>query len=102
MKIVTVEPNKAPYIKEIAGTLKSMQEVVGGYIECVPFGTMHDVVIICNEEGKLKGLEPNFLYGGWDMICGTVFICGTSGEDFVGLTDEQATDIVNIFDTVYR
>ncbi len=112
MKIVVVEPNKKAYTKEITGTLESMQEIVGGYIECVPFGTMRNEiivggtvnnwVIVCNEEGKLKGLEPNFPYGNYDIICGTAFICGVVGEDFVGLTDNEAEDVMQMFESVYR
>ena len=38
MKVIIVKPFTQPYIKEIKGNLRSMQEVVGGYIEAIyPF-----------------------------------------------------------------
>lgn len=86
MKIVIVEPNKPAYIKDVEDSLKAFQELVGGYIEAVTLNSQ--AVLICNEEGKLRGLEPNRRVG-VDMICGTFFICGTDGEEFEGLTDEQ-------------
>ena len=38
-------------------TLAQLQEIVGGYIECIPSNDGRTVVL--NEEGKLKGLSPN-------------------------------------------
>ena len=35
MKILVVEPAKAPKVKEIDGSLESMQEIVGGYIQAI-------------------------------------------------------------------
>ena len=38
MRILVVEPTKDPYVKEIDGSLASMQSIVGGYIQAVsPF-----------------------------------------------------------------
>ena len=37
MKILVVEPEKAPYEREISDDLHEMQEVVGGLIEPVYF-----------------------------------------------------------------
>lgn len=34
MKILVVEPGKHPYEKEIEGTLKEMQEIVGTFFLC--------------------------------------------------------------------
>lgn len=58
IKVVLAQPNKKAVVTEIENTLKSLQRIVGGYIECIyPFDD--NVGIICNEEGKLIGLEPN-------------------------------------------
>ena len=93
MRIVKVEPGKPAEICEIDGSLESMQEVVGGYIECLhPWKSK--VTLICNEEGKLRGLEPNqkiyFGYGDTDIICGTFFFCRTEGEELTSLYDGEA------------
>ena len=45
---------------------------------------------ICNEEGKLIGMEGNRRIGdGSSIIAGPFFICGTTEEDFRGLTDNE-------------
>ena len=47
MKILMVEPGKAPKEKNISGTLDSMQEAVGGTIQATyPFD--EPVALICN------------------------------------------------------
>ena len=80
-----IEPGREPEQREIRNELEEFQRLVGGYIEPIfPYEEMEDdgkdVVMFCNEEGKLNGLEPNFSYHG-DMIVGTVVIVGTEGED---------------------
>lgn len=46
--------------------------------------------IICNEESKLIGMEGNRRIGdGSSIIAGPFFICGTTEEDFRGLTDSE-------------
>lgn len=57
MKVILVQPKKHPAVKEIAGTLKEMQEIVGGYIQAIYLPD--DVALICNEEGKYMGLPLN-------------------------------------------
>ena len=82
IKILMVEPKKSPYLADIGDDLKSMQEVVGGYIETV---TLSDTaVIICNEEGKRLRLEANRKLVG-DILVGTFFVAGYRGEEFASL-----------------
>ena len=79
MRVLIIEPRKCPHVAEIDGSLKSMQEIVGGYIEVIcPFADK--VAIVCNEEGKLKpDTEWNRLIPECgDIIKGTFFICGDS------------------------
>lgn len=58
IQVVLCEPMKKARIVTIANTLASLQQIVGGYIEAVyPFGD--PVAIICNEEGKINGMELN-------------------------------------------
>ena len=55
MKILMVEPGKAPEERNISGTLDSMQEAVGGTIQAIyPFD--EPVALICNDDGKLMNL----------------------------------------------
>ena len=59
--------------------MKAFQELVGGYVEVVMLGA--DACVICNEEGRLKGLAHNCVYRGIDYV-GTILIIGVDGEDF--------------------
>lgn len=80
MKVIIVKPFTQPFIKEIQGDLRSMQEIVDGYIEVIyPFDD-RNIALVCNEEGKLEGLMPNrFLLdrnsGICDFIFGNFFLC---------------------------
>lgn len=87
LRILRVEPGKAPEENEIGADLKSLQAEVGGMIECV---YMEDgSILVCNEEGKLNGMEMNRRLGD-DIICGPFFLVGDDGEgDFISLTDSQ-------------
>ena len=49
MNVLVVEPDFAPYEKEING-LSEMQETVGGLIQAIyPFED--EVAVVCNDEG---------------------------------------------------
>ena len=95
MKILVVEPSKLPMVKEIDGSLESMQKIVGGYIEAIyPFDD--PIALVCNEEGKINGLPPNRVLvdkdgNVLDIICGTFFLCAAppDSDEFKGLSDEQ-------------
>lgn len=92
MKVLVVEPLKEPYIKEIDTGLKSLQNEVGGNIQAIyPFE--EEVAIICNEEGKINGLELNRALRDengkiYDIIAGTFLVCGLTYDNFGSLTDE--------------
>ena len=47
MRVVYVEPNKAPYVAEVTHTLEAEQKAVGGYIEVV-YPDDNETCIICN------------------------------------------------------
>lgn len=84
--VLKVEPGKGPEEVTIQNTLEAMQEMVGGFIEIV---YLDDVCLVCNEEGKLMGLEGNRRVGR-DIISGTFFLAGdTDYGEFCSLTREQ-------------
>lgn len=104
MKILVVEPLKAPKVKEIDGSLESMQKEVGGYIQAL-FPFEEPVALICNEEGKLCGLPLNRTLRDdngeiYDIVCGTFFLCSAppDEENFCSLSDEQ----IDRFAEMYR
>ena len=79
----------------IPNTLKMLQDLVGGYIEAHKIAD--NVVLICNEDGKRLGLEPNFFVGAFqDVIVGPVIIAGENGDVFESLSDEDANLIMRI------
>lgn len=57
-KGVLIKVNERPKAIEYEDNLETLQKIVGGNIEY--FGIGDGVCIICNEEGKLKNLDPNF------------------------------------------
>ncbi|MBC5715731.1 DUF3846 domain-containing protein [Flintibacter faecis] len=93
MKILVVEPMKTPTVQEIDGSLRSMQELVGGTIQAVyPFDD--PVALVCNDEGKLLGLPWNRALTDdhgvpYDIVCGTFFVVGIGDENFTSLTEQQ-------------
>lgn len=97
MRILLVEPGKAPRLTEIGDSLESMQAVVGGSIQAVyPFE--EPVALVCNEEGKCLGLPLNRvlqLDSGeiYDVIAGAFFLCAAppDSDRFTSLTEEQIT-----------
>lgn len=97
IKVLVVEPNKLPYEKTIKNTLQTKQDLVGGLIEYTYMLDDDSVALVCNEEGKLMGLELNRDIG-YDVIAGPFFIVGydDSGEDR-SLTDGQLEKYKNRF-----
>ena len=101
LTVLMVEPGKAPYQAAIGADLKSLQQVVGGYIESIaPYDD--PVAIVCNEEGKLEQLpfnrglrdESGNLY---DYIAGNFMIVGLGEEDFTSLPPEYIEKYSQLF-----
>ncbi|PWL55837.1 MAG: hypothetical protein DBY38_00665 [Clostridium cadaveris] len=87
MRVLIVQPQIRPYVAEIEEGLKPMQEIVGGSIEMVDLD--ENTSLVCNEEGKIIGLEGNRRIGR-DIIAGTFFLCGFNEDgESISLTDEQ-------------
>ena len=96
MEVLIVEPGKSPYMTTITGDIASLQKVVGGYIEGIePYDD--PVAIICNEDGKLKGLPPNRRVDKYDIIVGTFMACGIEDEDYASLSPELAEKYIEKF-----
>ena len=71
--------DKVGRIVEIDNALSALQDAVDGRIE--PFRIGADAVILCDEEGKLKGKTVNCRVLG-ETFVGTILVVGTEGEDF--------------------
>ena len=87
IKVVMVEPLKCPTITTIHNDLESLQKAVGGLFEFVDIE--ENVCILCNEEGKLIGLEGNRRLNN-DIIVGTFYVCGVNDDgELISLTPAQ-------------
>ena len=95
MRILVVEPERRPEVREIDGSLAAMQEIVGGLIQPIyPFDD--SVALICNDEGKLTDLPANRGLRDkngkiYDVVFGTFFLCGAPADcdHFASLPPEQ-------------
>lgn len=100
VKILLIKPGENPEVMEVEDVLASYQKLVGGYIEMVYL--TDDVALICNEEGKIMGLENNRNFNlphFKDNVVGNIIIVGiddSSGE-FVSLNASQIGRFVNAF-----
>ena len=93
IRVVLLEPHQMAKTVEVKNTLEGLQELVKGNIE--PFYPFEEeVCFICNDEGKINGMEPNRAIYDDDhnmigVLFGPGFICSCGGEDFGSLSDEQ-------------
>ena len=77
----------AKYAKEMAEGLKAIQREVEGLFQPLSMGD--GVILCCNDEGKLNGMQPNRRLGD-DIICGPFFLVGDDhAGGFCSLTEEQ-------------
>ena len=78
------------HVTWVSDSLENLQKTVGGYIETVTLD--NGVVLICNEEGKLRDMPYNFthrqMFGAIPLqypIFGTVIACGAEGDEFADI-----------------
>lgn len=102
MTVLAVMPGKKPVKMELEESLESMQSFVGGAIQAIyPFDD--PVAIVCNEEGKLMGLEYNRALRNetgaiYDILCGPFFVCGLGEYDFASLPDDLMETYYKLFE----
>lgn len=95
LRIVLKKVGKIPEIMNIENTLEAKQELVGGLIEIAT--VTDEILLVCNEEGKLENLLPNLMFD-FDYIAGDCFfVCDDyDNGDFKSLTDEQINEVYDI------
>ena len=86
--VLIKDPGKKPRHVAISDRLEKLQKTVGGYIETVTLAT--DLVIICDEEGLLKGKPYNCNICGVDFV-GTIIFAGVSGDEFSDIPCDYQT-----------
>lgn len=73
------EPGRRPRHVNVSPSLENLQRIVGGFIETVT--VRPSLVIICDEEGRLKGKDHCCNVRGIDFV-GTIVFCGVNGDEF--------------------
>lgn len=90
INVITKQPGQMFRPGQIKNELEALQAYVGGYIETVTFDSplrRGRLVVICDEEGRLKGCAPNCRIGGVDF-CGPIIICGVDGDEFADFPED--------------
>ena len=100
--VLKIAPGHKPERVTIPHTLEAMQEIVGGLIQAI-YPYEDAVALVCNEEGKLLGLDLNRAVRDpatnevLDIISGTFFLCGLSQDDFCSLSEQQIIHFSKLF-----
>lgn len=107
MRVIKINPEKPPIPDDIDNTLEALQEAVGGYIETVHINDR--LVLVCNEEGKLKNLPKNRelvwklgegehrIISARDTLRGPAIICGVKDDEFRSLIAREQWYLVQMF-----
>ena len=101
MKVLRVEQYKPPFVKEIDPDLESLQSEVEGTVQAI-YPYADPVAILCNDDGKLLGMELNRALRDddgeiYDAIAGPFLIVGLGDEDFTSLSDDLIEKYRDIF-----
>lgn len=104
IEVLVKDPGKAPVIQKVENTLEAFQELIGGNIEAVTKKEM-GLVMLVDEEGKIKGLPANFAdYQLEDVIVGRAVFVGDAGDDFCDIPEHHKfafTEILPVTDPWY-
>ena len=99
--VLMVEPGQHPKVATLKDDLDSLQKAVSigadyqGLIEFVSLG--NGDCIMCNEEGKLIGLEGNRRLGD-DILVGVFYIMSENDEgELVSLSERKIKHYTNVF-----
>ena len=82
IKILMKKPGEQATVVEPANDLAALQHLVGGYIETVTIAK--DMVVICNEEGRMLGLPYNTKISNVEFV-GTILLAGVRRDSFADL-----------------
>lgn len=91
MLAVIKHPGEPAKQIEIDKTLEALQKAVGGYIETVTL--FEDVILICNEEGRLMNLPYNMEFLGVHFV-GPVLVVGRAEDEFRSLTEKESKRVM--------
>lgn len=87
MKVIRKNPGRMPEVIDIENDGDAIRAELGGYMES--FTLAEDLVILCDEEGRLKGKPSCLVLRGVDFV-GTILIVGVDGEEFCDVPELDA------------
>lgn len=97
IKVLYKEVGKLAQVREIEDDYKVLQELCGGLFsgygvrQFVSLPELHNVVLYCNDTGKLDGLPPNCFIGE-ELLVGNILFCAYDEHgEHMDITDEQIT-----------
>lgn len=92
--VVIKEPGQAPRVEPLFdNTLDAFKKAVDGWIEAVTI--TDDLVIICNEEGRLRGLPFNVKVMGIGFV-GPIVAVGVKGDEFASLKARHVPSVMRL------
>lgn len=98
LQVIVCRVGQPAVVEQIPSGLQPMQDIVGGYIECVRLeGTPyeHGIDLWCDEEFLLKDYKPNRVIGPELVIHGDFFIAAHDEEgETIGLTDAEVARLL--------
>ena len=92
IRVLKVAPGEKPEIVTLENELSALQRAVSigtDYVGLIEILSLDErTCILCNEEGKLNGMEPNRRLG-CDVLCGVFYVTGQDREgNLTSLPDE--------------
>lgn len=101
IEVLLVKTGQLAEMATVEAGLSSYQSIVGGDIQAAYYFD-EPVGLICNEEGKINGMELNRAVKDEngqiiDIIAGDFFICGLGEENFVSLQPEYRDKFEKMF-----
>lgn len=79
LSVYVKDPGKKLEERYLKNDLESFQAMVGGHIETVTL--TNGIVVICDEEGRLKGRPHSAYLDGIDF-CGRIILAGSEEDEF--------------------
>lgn len=97
IKIVIKRVDRPFELVEVDNDLKTLQEIVGGYIEII-YQFPNNLLLVADEEGTLKGKKINLVKSSNITLgVGDMFLVNQRAGNFASLTKTQIDSIKRIF-----
>lgn len=109
IRILALPVDREPYITNIENSLKNMQNFIGGYIAIATVLGNPQVILVCDEEGRIKdrAVNPSIpdlqAYGGLcPKIAGDCFFCGVDEGELADIPDKWKSIMLKLAKESYR